>query len=227
MIKTRIFYNLYTPSMPQLNIAGFPKPNLWPTLRFKTTFSNDEHKKSKIHKRFTGEILGFHCWDTWWFPGAQFMLERTSANLSMNHWNVFTKVKRKGLIKEFINYPLFMQTHLQCWTWFAIPISDRYSTGIIIKKLPDRMLELIFTVGANNTERNYINVPRRCSGKKKKVSVFDEGTAAKLSAHLDLPKREKRFSLTKWLFFNKHFPIQIEGIFIWKSWSSWKRKGIA
>ena len=26
--------------------------------------------------------------------------------------------------------------------------------------------------------------------KKKKVSVFDEGTAAKLSAHLDLPKRD-------------------------------------
>ena len=34
-------------------------------------------------------------------------------------------------------------------------------------------------------------LPDGAGQKKKKVSVFDEGTAAKLSAHLDLPKREK------------------------------------
>ena len=34
-------------------------------------------------------------------------------------------------------------------------------------------------------------MPEGAGQKKKKVSVFDEGTAAKLSAHLDLPKREK------------------------------------
>ena len=34
-------------------------------------------------------------------------------------------------------------------------------------------------------------MPDGAGQKKKKVSVFDEGTAAKLSAHLDLPKREK------------------------------------
>ena len=33
--------------------------------------------------------------------------------------------------------------------------------------------------------------------RREKVSVFDDGTAAKLSAHLDLSKREKVF-LSSW-----------------------------
>ena len=41
------------------------------------------------------------------------------------------------------------------------------------------------------------------------MSVFDEGTAAKLSAHLDLPKREKRFSLTNiFLYRSKAFSFE-------------------
>ena len=38
-------------------------------------------------------------------------------------------------------------------------------------------------------------LPDGAGQKKKKVSVFDEGTAAKLSAHLDLPKREIYFKI--------------------------------
>ena len=41
---------------------------------------------------------------------------------------------------------------------------------------------------------------RRCRGKKKEqVSVFDEGTAAKLSAHLDLPSFEKYLTNIKFI----------------------------
>ena len=50
-------------------------------------------------------------------------------------------------------------------------------------------------------EKNvYKCLPDDAVRRKKKVSVFDEGTAAKLSAHLDLPESKKKLDFSKALY---------------------------